>query len=134
MASPDIAWLKALYDGYIKGEIEPIFGRLAEDVEWMSALDTPAAEPFAGTFHGAEGVRRFFHAVAQDWQVTRYEPLRMIANGDLVLVSIAVGALNRRTGKTAELTTQHAMILRDGKIQRFVECSNDAAPLEAACH
>ncbi|PWC55137.1 nuclear transport factor 2 family protein [Azospirillum sp. TSO22-1] len=133
MSSPDIAWLRTLYDGYVKGEIEPIFDRLAGDVEWISALDAPTAKPFAGTFHGAEEVRRFFHTIAQDWLITRYEVQQMIANGDLVVVSIAASARNRRTGKTAELTTQHAMILRDGNIQRFVEWCNDSAPLEAAC-
>ncbi len=133
MSSPDIAWLKTLYDGYVKGEIEPIFDRLAEDVEWISTLDISAAKSFAGTFHGPEEVRRFFHAVAEDWLVTRYEVQQMIANGNLVVVSIAASARNKHTGKTAEITTQHAMVLRDGNIQRFVEWSNDITPMEAAC-
>ncbi len=134
MSPPDIAWLEALYDGYVRGEIEPIFDRLAEDVEWISALDTPAAKPFAGTFRGPEEVRRFFHAIAQDWRIGKYEVRKMIVNGNLVVVGIAASVHNKHTGKPAELTTQHAMILRDGKIQRFIEFCDNAAPLEAACH
>jgi ketosteroid isomerase-like protein len=133
MSQANIGWLQTLYERYAAGETDPLFERLADDVEWVSATDSPALATFSGRFRGPEGVRRYFRGLAQDWKITRHEMQEMVADGDFVAVRNSVEAVNRHTGKAAAVVTRHRLVLRDGKIQRFEERCDDVTPLEAAC-
>jgi ketosteroid isomerase-like protein len=134
MPQAHLEWLRSLYERYAVGETDPLFERLADDVEWVSSVsDSPALGTLSGRFHGPEGVRRYFQGLAQDWRIIRHEMREMVADGDSVTVRNSVEAVNKHTGKKAEVTTRHRLALRDGKIQRFEEHCDDITPLEAAC-
>jgi ketosteroid isomerase-like protein len=134
MSQANLEWLRTLYDRYAVGETDPLFERLADDIEWVSSVSgSPALGTFSGRFHGPEGVRCYFQGLAQDWRITKHEMQEMVADGDCIAVRNSVEAVNKHTGKKAEVTTRHRLVLRDGKIQRFEEHCDDITPLEAAC-
>ncbi|HYG86742.1 MAG TPA: nuclear transport factor 2 family protein [Azospirillum sp.] len=133
MAQTDIELLRGLYDRYAVGDVAPLFEHLSPDVEWISCGQSPALAAFSGTFHGPEGVQRYFQGLAQEWTITKHEMLEIAEDGNEVATRNLVQAVNKATGTTVEVTTKHRWLLRDGRIQRFEERCDDEAALEAAC-
>ncbi|WP_431860488.1 nuclear transport factor 2 family protein [Azospirillum sp.] len=133
MAQTDIELLRGLYDRYSAGDVAPLFERLAPDVEWVSCGQSPVLAAFSGTFHGPDGVQRYFQGLTQEWTITRHEMQDIAEDGDEVVTRNRVEAVSTATGKPVTVTTEHRWLLRDGRILRFEERCADEAALEAAC-
>ena len=131
MSQANLEWLRTLYDRYAVGETDPLFERLADDIEWVSSVSGFPLLDVLRPVDGPEGVRCYFQGLAQDWRITKHEMQEMVADGDWIAVRNSVEAVNKHTGKKAEVTTRHRLVLRDGKIQRFEEHCDDFTPLEA---
>ena len=127
MAQADLAWLRTLYDRYGAGEVQAVFDHLSPDVEWVSNRGSPVFAAFSGTFRGADGVRRYFDGLMQEWVIDRHEMLDMTVEGDDVRVRNLVGATYRKTGKRIETVTHHHLRVNNGRIERFEEQFDDAA-------
>ncbi|MBK1837050.1 nuclear transport factor 2 family protein [Azospirillum sp. YIM B02556] len=136
MTQKDLTWLRTLYDRYGVGEVQAVFDHLSPDVEWVSNRESPVFASFSGTFHGVDGVRRYFDGLTQDWSIDRHDLLDMTVEGDDVRVRNLVGATYRKTGRRVETVTHHRLRVRDGRIERFEEQLDDAVvamACEAGC-
>lgn len=133
-SAPSLAWLAKIYEDYGVGRTERFFAHLAEDVVWVSNSSTAALRPFAGTFLGHEGVRRFFEILGKDWALIRWEVEGMTQEGELIHVRNRVLAVNLNTGKHVETRTRHCLTIRGETILRFEESYDDELPIAAAGH
>jgi ketosteroid isomerase-like protein len=85
------------YRRFEAGDIAGLLARFRDDAVWAS----PDSElvPFAGHFHGRQGIAQFFAKLDATVQATSFAVKDLIAEGDKVVV-IGEGAWrNRLTGR-----------------------------------
>lgn len=113
------------YRMFQSGDIRGILDRCADDAEWTS----PESEyvPFAGSFHGKQGIAEFFSKLDASTQAIRFEPREFIAEGDKVVVLGHATWHVKSTGRELDTPWVHVFTLRDGKYARFEAHSNTAA-------
>ena len=72
------------FDDFGKGNIQGILDVCTNDVVWASA-ENPNV-PITGTFKGKEGVSKFFKAIAENVDYSRFEPNEFFNDKDAVIV------------------------------------------------
>lgn len=117
------------YEYFGNGDIPGLLALFSDDIEW----EVPEIEnaPFAGSRTGIASVGEFFTQLDAAEDITRFEPLEFIAEGDKVVVLGESAATVRETGKIYETDWVHVFHLRDGKIAGFHEFFDNAAATRA---
>ena len=117
------------YECFGTGDIEGLLSLFSEDITWT----VPEIEnaPFAGKRTGTSSIAEFFSQLVEAEDLTRFEPLEFIAEGDKVVVLGESQATVRSTGKTYETDWVHVFHLRDGKVKEFTEFFDNAAAARA---
>ena len=117
------------YECFGTGDIEGLLSLFTEDIGWT----VPEIEnaPFAGKRTGTASVGEFFTQLAEAEDITRFEPLEFIAEGDKVVVLGESEATVRSTGNTYETDWVHVFHLLDGKVTEFTEFFDNAAATRA---
>lgn len=117
------------YECFGKGDIPGLLECCADDIGWTVPEIENAA--FAGARKGKAAVGEFFGQLVEGEDITRFEPLEFIAQGDKVVVLGESAATVRSTGKSYETDWVHVFHLRDGKIADFREFFDNAAATRA---
>lgn len=101
---------------------------LTDDVEWVNPPD--AVEP--GSRRGAEGFNDAIASIFEGWDESRFEPERVIENGDDL---VALDELRVR-GRAVdfEIRQEHGQFwtFRDGRVARMACFNSHREALEAA--
>jgi uncharacterized protein len=119
------------YRLFQSGDIQHLLDLYHGDAEWIG----PESDlvPFAGRFHGKQGIAQFFEKLTSSVQARRFQPLQMIAEGDKVVVTGEANWMVKTTGRSYDSAWVHVFTLRDGKVARF-ESYSDTAAAERAFH
>jgi uncharacterized protein len=119
MAEPDnTAVVKGIYEAFSRADIESILSQLANNVEWV----VPGHEdgiPYAGTYHGKDGVVAFFSALGEAIVYDQFEPLRFVAQGDQVAVFGRYHGTIKINAREVETTWAMEWTLSEGKVTSF---------------
>ena len=117
------------YECFGTGDIEGLLSLFSEEIAWS----VPEIEnaPFAGARNGTTEVGKFFTQLSEAEDITRFEPLEFIAEGDKVVVLGESAATVRSTGKSYETEWVHVFHLHDGKVTEFKEFFDNAAATRA---
>lgn len=117
------------YECFGNGDIPGLLALFSDQIAWS----VPEIEnaPFAGSRKGIDSVTEFFTQLAAAEDITRFEPLEFIAEGDKVVVLGESAATVRATGKSYETDWVHIFHVHDGKIQEFKEFFDNAAATRA---
>ena len=121
--------VQSAYECFGKGDIPGLMTTLSDDIEWSVPEIENAA--FAGSRTGKEAVGEFFTQLVEAEDMTRFEPLEFIAEGDKVVVLGESEATVRSTGKTYQTDWVHVFHVQDGKIKEFREFFDNAAATRA---
>jgi len=125
--SDNVQAVQEIYAAFGRGDIEFILNQLADDVEWLSI--GPAELPHAGTWHGRDGVLKFFQAVGDNFVFDSFEPQEYIASGDNVVVLGAENVHGKHTGRATVNKWTMLFTLADGKVTRYRNAFDTAAML-----
>ena len=117
------------YECFGTGDIEGLLSLFSEDITW--SIPEIENAPFAGKRTGTASVGQFFTQLAEAEDITRFEPLEFIAEGDKVVVLGYSKATVRSTGKSYETDWVHVFHLHDGKVTEFKELFDNAAATRA---
>jgi ketosteroid isomerase-like protein len=120
--------IKVVQDAYAsfgRGDIQALLDSLDENVEWV--LPGEGLIPQAGTYHGREGVARFFQALSETTEFSAFEPRDFIAQGDHVIALGTYQGKARATGRPFESSWAMSFLLRDGKVLKFREYTDTGA-------
>ncbi len=111
------------------GDISKLVERYHDNAEWVG----PESDylPFAGNFHGKQGIAQFFAKLDGAARVTHFTPIRTIAENDTVVVTGESSWVAKSTGRSYDSPWVHVFTMRDGKIARF-EAFYDTANAERA--
>ena len=117
------------YECFGTGDIPGLLALFAEDIEWTVPEIENAA--FAGNRTGTDAVARFFTELTEAEDITRFEPLEFIAEGDKVVVLGESESTVRATGRTYQTDWVHVFHVHDGKVKEFQEFFDNAAATRA---
>lgn len=120
---------QGIYSAFGNGDIPAILTLLADDIEWEHP--GPSEIPWAGSFHGHDGVVSFFTAITENADFLGFEPQTFVADGDRVLVLGSERLKNKANDREWETAWCHDYTLKDGKVTKFQELTNTAAVASA---
>jgi ketosteroid isomerase-like protein len=117
------------YEDFGRGDIDAVIARYTDDIEWVG-YESPNI-PFAGNFHGKDGVRHFFQSLGSSMQALRFEPRQAIAEGNMVAV-LGHGTWKlTANGQEVDSDWCHLFELRDGKVCRFQDFDDSGQMAQA---
>jgi uncharacterized protein len=123
--------IRGVYERYTAGDLDSIIESVADDVVWRS-VGPPERLRFAKVYQGRDGVRAFFQALTEDWELISYKVNEFIAQGDRVVALTDACLCHKGTGKIIATSIADVFRLRDGRIVDFCEFFDSAAAVEAA--
>jgi uncharacterized protein len=121
--------MKEAYAAFARGDIPAILAIHDPKAELESA--GPKGLPWAGSYRGPEGAKKYFAAIEAEADVEAFEPHSFLAQGDKVVVLGVETIRSKRTGRSYETHWVHAFTLAAGKIIKFREYCDTATAAEA---
>jgi ketosteroid isomerase-like protein len=107
---------------------QAIFEYLDPDIDLTPVAETPGVE----TYHGHDGVRRYFETTREAFGEFRWEPQEYVDLGDHVLVPTRFVAEGRGSGVPVEAMIYNVFTVRGGKVVRVRGSISRDHALEAA--
>lgn len=105
-------------------------GLLHDEVEWLAA-GSPAELPWACRHVGPEGVKRFFHLLAESMTYEGFDMQHVVADASTVVAIIEAWGFAKATGRTFRGTIVRIYAFRDGKIVKVQNIYDTAAYVAA---
>src|SRR6185437_6394138 len=97
----NVGFIEAIYDAYAQGDSQFILDRITDDVDWVN--EGPDSIPYAGTFKGPDGVRRFFEGLGGSVDNGRVSVEDFIGQDDKVVATGRFSATVKATGKRIDV-------------------------------
>jgi ketosteroid isomerase-like protein len=135
MTSDSVAVLKGMYAAeseYLATggvSFDPLAPYFHPDV----VLHQAATLPYGGTWHGHDGIARFFVAMSATWSRFELGEQEFLATGDTVVVRTEVHATARATGRELRFPILQTITVQDGRISEVRPFYWDTAAVAAAC-
>jgi ketosteroid isomerase-like protein len=109
-----------LYEAYVRGDRERVAAAIDEDIDWIvyGPIDV---FPFAGARRGKTAVLKALAAIDRDYELKRYIPEVILADGDRAAVLSDVAFVQRATARLLSFRIVNFLRLRDGKVVEFRE-------------
>jgi len=130
MSQENVEWVRETVEAFNRGDLVAALDQLHPDVEW----ETLDAFPDAGTYHGPEGVRRFFQNWRDSFQGFRLHLEECLPIGDHhVVATLRVSGEGAASGVGVESPAFFQLLeLRDGQLIRARMFQTESEALEAA--
>jgi ketosteroid isomerase-like protein len=123
---PNEKILRDAYAGYVRGE--SAVWAFAESIVWTS-VGAPNRIETAGEWHGLDGVRQYFAAMADSWTLSDFTIEEIVGKDDCrFAVRIRVNAKSNSTEKSVRFEKIDFVTMERGKITNYSEIY-DTAPL-----
>jgi ketosteroid isomerase-like protein len=117
MSESNVEVVRRLFDLYASGGIEAVLEVMDEQIVIVIPPDM-SAEP--DSYHGHEGVRRYFAGFEGMLEDVRYEAVELIPEGEYVLARAHLAGRGVSSGLEVALETVVAHTVVDGKVTRIV--------------
>lgn len=115
---PNYQLTEQLYTDFAEGNLEAVFARIHEDVDWIIQGD-PKEIPISGVFKGHEEVMDLFKNLFGVLDISQNYPDQILINGDVVAAIGSVQSTVRATGKPHSTRFVDLMTFANGKIVRY---------------
>jgi len=110
--------VKAVYDGFAKGDIPAVLELLSKEIEWTEA----EGFPYGGTYHGTRAVLEgVFMRLGSEWDGYAAVPEEFVDGGETVVVLGEYSGKYKKTGKSFRAKFAHVWRVQDGKAIRFTQ-------------
>jgi ketosteroid isomerase-like protein len=110
--------VRGTYESFERGDLEEIFAAFADDIVWVN--HTPSSS-FYGEVKGVDGMRAMLERLGNELDITLFEVLNLVADGDHVVALLEQGFTNKSTGQAHRGPLIHFCELHDGRITRVDE-------------
>ncbi|WP_328326940.1 MULTISPECIES: nuclear transport factor 2 family protein [unclassified Streptomyces] len=96
-------------------------------------LHQAAGLPYGGTWHGHDGMARFFRAMSGTWESFRMTEQEILATGETLVVLHRIQAISRATGREIAFPILQTVAVRDGRISEVRPFYWDTAAIAEVC-
>jgi len=121
--------LRRVLKAYERGDFDPIYKALDDDVVWASN-SLANHYRFGGARRGRAGVVEALSMIAADYDISRYDIVEMIGEGDVIWATSTLSLFDRKTGRPLTFPLVNRWQFKDGKIISCSEFFDTAAVLQ----
>ena len=114
-SSPNVAFVRDLYDAWLTGDIERALAGVDPELEWVEPRDTPDAS----TWSGPEGVLESMAKWTEPFEDFGFEVVEAFDVGEQVLVELVQHARGKGSGVAVEGHIWHLWTVREGRAVRL---------------
>lgn len=112
-----------MYDAYARRDFDRVAAIIHDDIDWV-IYGPVEVFPFAGAQKGRTAVLKALGGIAERFDLQRYEPEIVIADGDRAAVMSNVSFVQRSSGRTMRFRLANFLRFKDGKLIEFREFAN----------
>jgi len=109
-----------VYTAFGSGDLQTLLGLMDDNVTWTTHSPR-AAVPWAGRYHGVEGVKDFFSRVLTTSEIVEFAVDWMAGDGEHVAVRGHERVRAREGGKGYETAWAHLWTVRGGRVVSLEE-------------
>jgi ketosteroid isomerase-like protein len=132
MSDANIAIVKDIYAAFGRGDVNAIMQHISDDLEYFGVVADRQVVPWHIRITKKQDVPKFFQAVAQSNEFTRFEPRDFAAGGAYVYCTISFDSTFRHNGKKLAVDNViHRFKFKDGKVVEW-RGTEDTALIAAA--
>jgi uncharacterized protein len=114
----DLNKIKAVYDGFAKGDIPSVLEVLSPDIDWIEA----EGFPYGGTYHGPKAVLEgVFMRLGTEWEGFAAVPHEFIDGGDTIVALGKYSGTYKATNKSFQADFAHVWKMGNGRAVQFVQ-------------
>lgn len=114
----NLEWIAPLYEAFNTGDLEAVFGRIAEDADWVIIGDR-AEIPVSGTAKGHGEIQDLFFRVFEHIEISGNYPHHIYGQGKHITVHGSLTSTARATKKEIQSPFVDLLEVEDGKIIRY---------------
>jgi ketosteroid isomerase-like protein len=132
LSESNIKTVQMIYGAFGRGDVPAIVEALANDVDWgvYSRSSAGKSVPWHEHLVGKNSVPRFFAALAENADFTRFEPKAFVANDEYVYCTIAWEATLKKNSKKLGMTVIHRFTFKNGRITEWIGTEDTALSVE----
>lgn len=127
MSRENLELCRRVYDLWNSAEYEAFLALMSPDVELVEGAYTPEV----GVYRGREGIRRWASSNSDVFNRARFEPVRFIEGGDVVVIELLFHGQGTNSGAEVTARYAHVMRVREGMIAYVAAYPNIEQALEA---
>jgi uncharacterized protein len=117
MSEKNIQTVQAIYAAFGRGDVPAILEYIAEDMRHFGVVSESREVPWHVQATKKRDVPRFFQALAQEADFTRFEPRAFAASADQVYCTISFDITLKRSGKKATYdNVMHRFTFKNGRV------------------
>jgi ketosteroid isomerase-like protein len=114
---------RQLYDFYARKDADAIQSLIHDDIDW-TMYGPEKIFPFQGHRSGKTAVLQVLQMIGEEYELQRYEPEFVIADGDRVAAISNVAFRRKSSGRVLSFKVANFMRVQDGRIIEFREFSD----------
>src|ERR1700758_1039083 len=99
MSDTNIAIVKDLYAAFSRGDVNAIMQHISDQLEGFSVVAAQQSAPWHIQITKKQDVPKFFQAIAQSSEFSRFKPLDFAAGGAYVYSTVSFDSTFRHNGK-----------------------------------
>jgi uncharacterized protein len=132
MSDANIAIVKDIYAAFGHGDVNAIMAHISDDLEAFGIVTDRQLVPWHIQATKKQDVPKFFQAIAQSSEFSRFEPRDFAAGGAYVYCSIGFDVTFRHNGKRVSVdNVMHRFKFKNGKVVEW-RGSEDTALIAGA--
>jgi ketosteroid isomerase-like protein len=127
----NIEAVQKMYAAFGRGDVPAILEDLADDVSWEVNSQAAASIPWYAPLRGKRDVPKFFGALVETVEYTRFEPQALAATGDVVYCTVSFDMVVKKNRKKVTSIMFHRFTFKNGRVVE-VRTGEDTAQVLAA--
>ncbi|MES2939393.1 MAG: nuclear transport factor 2 family protein [Pseudomonadota bacterium] len=130
MSQDNVGVVKHMYASFHRGDIDAVLATFSDDIDWLQS-GPPDTFPFAGPFHGRNGMLDYFKGLKEALDIQEFVEVEFIGHEDRVIVFGTEKGVVKPTGGAYRYDWTHVFTMRDGKVVKYRDYYDTAAVLRA---
>jgi ketosteroid isomerase-like protein len=122
------------FDALTGGDVDGMFGCLADDVEWINYRVIPGYNdimPWIGTYHGPQEVLESFKVFTGLVEPQVEELVKLLVDGEEAAGVVHERSLVKATGQEFEIEFVQWLTIRDGRVVRWKSYTDPSSIIAA---
>jgi ketosteroid isomerase-like protein len=132
MSQGNVEVVRQAYDAWNRRDFDRVLEVLDPQIEWTFAGGAVTGLGIDSTYHGHDGVRRFWETFIEPWERISIEVEEMRTVGDRVVALVRFRAIGRGSGVKLDEPFAHVLTFRGSHVIRFEAFVDRTEALEAA--
>jgi ketosteroid isomerase-like protein len=117
MSEKNIQSVQSIYAAFARGDVPAILEHIADDMRHFGVVSESPEVPWHLQITQKKDVPRFFQALAEECEFTRFEPRDFAAAGDHVYCTISFDVRIKRNGRKATYeNVMHRFTVKNGRV------------------